>query len=56
VSIFEKILRAGEGRILRRLSAISAAVNSIEDNYTELTDAELRELTDQYKQRYQDGE
>jgi preprotein translocase subunit SecA len=56
VSIFEKILRAGEGRILRRLSAISVAVNSIEDNYTELTDAELRELTDQYKQRYQDGE
>jgi len=56
VSIFEKILRAGEGRILRRLSAISAAVNTIEDNYVDLTDAELRELTDQYKQRYQDGE
>ncbi|OLE29309.1 MAG: preprotein translocase subunit SecA [Actinobacteria bacterium 13_1_20CM_3_71_11] len=56
MSIFEKILRAGEGRILRRLSAISAAVNTIEDNYVDLTDAELRELTDQYKQRYQDGE
>ncbi len=56
MSIFEKILRAGEGRILRRLSAIAATVNSIEDNYTELTDAELRELTDQYRQRYADGE
>jgi len=56
VSIFEKILRAGEGRLLRRLSAIAATVNSIEDNYTELSDAELRELTDQYKQRYADGE
>ncbi len=56
MSIFEKILRAGEGRLLRRLSAISATVNSIEDNYTELTDAELRELTDQYKARYADGE
>src|SRR5216110_3688528 len=42
--------------MLRRLSAIAATVNSIEDNYTELTDAELRELTDQYKQRYADGE
>jgi len=56
VSIFEKILRAGEGRLLRRLSSIAATVSSIEDNYTELTDAELRELTDQYKQRYVDGE
>src|SRR5438874_3764138 len=42
--------------MLRRLSSIAATVSSIEDNYTELTDAELRELTDQYKQRYQDGE
>src|SRR5437764_2062984 len=42
--------------MLRRLSSIAATVNSIEDNYTELTDAELRELTDQYKQRYVDGE
>ena len=56
MSIFEKILRAGEGRILRRLAAIAAAVNSIEDNYTELSDEELRELTAQYKQRYADGE
>src|SRR2546421_466169 len=56
VSIFEKILRAGEGRLVRRLQAIAAAVNSIEDNYVDLTDAELSELTDQYKQRYRDGE
>jgi len=56
VSIFEKILRAGEGRLVRRLASIAATVNSIEDNYVDLTDAELRELTDQYKQRYQDGE
>ena len=41
--------------MLRRLSSIAATVNSIEDNYSELTDAELRELTDQYKQRYADG-
>jgi preprotein translocase subunit SecA len=56
VSIFEKILRAGEGRMLRRLSAIADAVNSLEESYADLTDDELRELTDQYKQRYQDGE
>jgi len=56
VSILEKVLRAGEGRMLRRLKAIAAAVNSIEDGYVDLTDAELRELTDQYRQRFAAGE
>ncbi len=54
--IFERLLRAGEGRTLRRLKAISDAVNSIEENYTDLTDAELRALTDTYRERYADGE
>jgi preprotein translocase subunit SecA len=56
VAFFEKILRAGEGRMVRRLAAIANAVNSIEDNYVDLTDEELCELTEQYKQRYKDGE
>ena len=56
MALFEKILRAGEGRMLRRLQAVANAVNSIEDHYTDLTDDELRELTDQYKERYADGE
>ncbi|GAA4450503.1 preprotein translocase subunit SecA [Phytohabitans houttuyneae] len=56
MSILEKVLRAGEGRMLRRLKAVANAVNSLEDEYTDLTDAELRELTDQYRQRVEDGE
>ena len=56
MSIIDKILRAGEGRMLRRLKAVADAVNSIEENYTDLTDAELRELTDTYRERYADGE
>jgi preprotein translocase subunit SecA len=56
VAIFEKILRAGEGRMLRRLQAIANAVNSIEDHYIDLSDEELRDLTESYKQRYADGE
>ncbi len=56
MSILEKILRAGEGRMVRRLKGIADAVNSLEDEYTGLTDAELRELTDQYRQRVADGE
>jgi len=56
VSIIDKIMRAGEGRTLRRLKSVADAVNSLEESVAELSDAELRELTDQYKERYADGE
>ncbi len=56
MSIIDKIMRAGEGRVVRRLKAISDAVNSIEENYTDLTDDELRALTDTFKGRYAEGE
>jgi preprotein translocase subunit SecA len=56
VSIFERILRAGEGRLIKRLKAVADAVNGIEDNYTELTDDELAALTEQYKERIEEGE
>jgi preprotein translocase subunit SecA len=56
VSIFERILRAGEGRTLRRLKAIADAVNSLEDNYTELSADDLMALTGAYKQRFENGE
>ncbi|GAB3171036.1 protein translocase subunit secA [Micromonospora palomenae] len=56
MSILEKVLRAGEGRMVRRLKAIAAAVNSIEDDYVNLTDDELRGLTEQYRERLADGE
>ncbi|MEU4772396.1 preprotein translocase subunit SecA [Micromonospora sp. NPDC023644] len=56
MSILERVLRAGEGRMVRRLKAIAAAVNSIEDDYVNLTDDELRGMTDQFKERLADGE
>ena len=56
MSFFERLLRAGEGRLLRKLKAYADACNAIEEDYTDLTDAELRALTDQYKERYADGE
>ena len=56
MSMFEKVLRAGEGRALKRLNAIADAVDSLEDEYESLTDAELRALTDEYKERLKDGE
>ncbi|RCG27958.1 preprotein translocase subunit SecA [Sphaerisporangium album] len=55
-AIFDKILRAGEGKVLRKLKRISEQVNSIEADFKSLSDAELRALTDEYKQRHADGE
>ena len=56
VALLDRILRAGEGKTLRRLQAISQAVNAIEGDFTSLSDAELRALTQEYKDRYQAGE
>ena len=56
MSVFDKILRAGEGKILRKLHRIAAQVNSIEEDFVNLTDAELRALTDEYRERFADGE
>src|SRR5690606_1519839 len=56
VAILDKILRAGEGKTLRKLKRIADQVNSIEDDFTSLTDAELRALTHEFKERHADGE
>ncbi|MEU7044506.1 preprotein translocase subunit SecA [Streptomyces varsoviensis] len=56
MSVFNKLMRAGEGKILRKLHRIADQVNSIEEDFLNLSDAELRALTDEYKQRYADGE
>ena len=53
--VLSKLLRAGEGKILRRLKAIADAVNSLEDEIVALTDAELRAETDTFRQRLDDG-
>ncbi|WP_017618737.1 preprotein translocase subunit SecA [Nocardiopsis gilva] len=54
--ILDKVLRAGEGKILRKLKKLKDQINSIEDDFVDLSDAELRELTDEYRERYKDGE
>jgi preprotein translocase subunit SecA len=54
--VFSKILRAGEGKTLRRLKSIADAVNSIEPDIVKLTDAELRAETDIFRKRLADGE
>src|SRR5918911_988104 len=56
MAVLDRILRAGEGRILRRLTDIAHQVNAIEDDFVAMTDAELRAQTDEFKKRYADGE
>ena len=55
-SILDNILRAGEGKILRQLKRISDQINSIEDDFVAMSDAELRAMTDEFRQRLADGE
>jgi preprotein translocase subunit SecA len=54
--ILDSLLRAGEGKILRHLKRISEQINSVEDDFVAMSDAELRAMTDEFKQRYADGE
>ena len=54
--ILNKILRMGEGRILKQLAAIADQVNALEETVSGLTDAELRAETDQFKERLAAGE
>ncbi len=54
--VLAKILRAGEQKTVRRLTTIAAHIETLEDDYVELTDAELRALTDTFKERYGEGE
>ncbi|MFE4718272.1 preprotein translocase subunit SecA, partial [Streptomyces sp. NPDC056728] len=49
-------MRAGEGRILRKLQRVADQVNSVEEEFRALTDAELQALTAEFRQRHADGE
>ena len=51
MSILEKVLRFGEGRIVKKLPGLAEQVNALEDSFTALSDAELREETDRFKAR-----
>jgi preprotein translocase subunit SecA len=54
--IIDKLLRIGEGKILRQLEGIAKAVNAIEDDFKAMSDDELRGMTDEFRKRLADGE
>lgn len=55
-SIIDKLLRAGEGRVLARLRNYTSAVNALEDSFKALSDDELRNETQVLRERYAAGE
>jgi preprotein translocase subunit SecA len=54
--IIDRIMRAGEGKILRDLSKIVDQVNAFEPSISALSDLSLRAKTDEFKARISSGE
>jgi preprotein translocase subunit SecA len=55
-AFFDKLMRAGEGRILRELSKIVVVVNGHESRISAMSDSELRAQTEIFKERFSKGE
>ena len=53
--MLSKLLRLGEGRMVKRLKGVADYVNTLSDDMEKLSDAELRAKTDEFKQRVADG-
>jgi len=54
--VLNKLLRAGEGKMVRRLKLVADAVNRVEEDFLAMTDAELRAETDVFRKRLADGQ
>nr|WP_202897359.1 preprotein translocase subunit SecA [Actinopolymorpha pittospori] len=54
--MLDKILRAGEGKTLKKLQSIAKQVNAIEEDFVGMSDADLRGMTDEFRTRLDGGE
>jgi preprotein translocase subunit SecA len=54
--VLSRLLRAGEGKMLKRLRTIARHINSLESQVTDLTDKELRAKTEEFRERFTQGE
>ena len=55
-NIIDKLLRAGEGRLLAKLRNYAVAINALEENFNALSDEELQHETTVLRERYAAGE
>ena len=56
MSIFKKVLSAGESKKIRTLEAVVPRVNALEDDFKALSDDELRGKTGEFRGRLEKGE
>jgi preprotein translocase subunit SecA len=54
--ILDSLLRAGEGRLLKKLQGYAVEVNALEANYQNLSDEELKDETRALRERFAAGE
>src|SRR5512132_1340132 len=52
----DRLLRFGEGKLLKQLSNIAKQVHAIEDDFVAMSDEELRGQTAEFRARYDKGE
>ncbi len=56
MSVFAKLLRAGEGRKVRRLAEVVPLINALEDEVAAMSDEELAHMTVEFRARLDAGE
>ncbi len=56
MSVFAKVLRAGEGKKVRSLSAIVPLINDLEDEVSAMSDEDLAHMTVAFRERLDNGE
>ena len=56
MALMDRLLRFGEGKILKQLKGITQQVNSIEEDFVAMSDDELRGQTGDFRARFEKGE
>ena len=56
MSVFAKVLRAGEGRKVRSLADVVPLINALEDEVAAMSDEELAHMTVEFRERLDAGE
>jgi len=54
--VLDRVLNAGEGRIIKRLARSAQQINGIEEDYIAMSDEELRSQTADFRNRIDNGE
>ena len=56
VAVLDRILRAGEGKALKKLAKLAEQTNSFENSISALADSQLQAKTEEFKNRISNGE